>query len=238
MISSAIVPIASVPLTTHGKVDFDALPRPHPAAYGLRRSGADQRHRGVAVPGVGGRAGGPRIGIHDDFFEHGGHSLLAMQVVSRVRDAFRWSCPSARYSSGPRRRDRRAAATRPRTADRSIASPGCCCGSCRCPTRTSRAAAQPQGRRDRSEREYAGPLGPSDRQRGQRVLAERLLREEGLTADQLGHRAAIDPDRIRCPSLKNGCGFWTSSAPAIPSTTCRPRSNTGASLTTRLGTSR
>ena len=30
----------------------------------------------------------PRIGINDNFFELSGHSLLAMQVVSRVREAF------------------------------------------------------------------------------------------------------------------------------------------------------
>ena len=29
-----------------------------------------------------------RIGVHDDFFELGGNSLLAMQVVARVREIF------------------------------------------------------------------------------------------------------------------------------------------------------
>jgi len=29
-----------------------------------------------------------RIGVHDDFFELGGNSLLAMQVVARVREVF------------------------------------------------------------------------------------------------------------------------------------------------------
>jgi acyl carrier protein len=30
----------------------------------------------------------PRVGIHDSFFRIGGHSLLAIRVVSRIRDAF------------------------------------------------------------------------------------------------------------------------------------------------------
>jgi acyl carrier protein len=29
-----------------------------------------------------------RIGVHDNFFDIGGHSLLAMQVIARVREAF------------------------------------------------------------------------------------------------------------------------------------------------------
>lgn len=28
------------------------------------------------------------LGAHDDFFERGGHSLMATQVVSRIRDSF------------------------------------------------------------------------------------------------------------------------------------------------------
>ena len=27
-----------------------------------------------------------RVGIHDDFFDLGGHSVLAMQIVSRMKD--------------------------------------------------------------------------------------------------------------------------------------------------------
>ena len=34
-----------------------------------------------------------QVGIHDDFFHLGGHSLLGMQVVSRVRDAFAVELP-------------------------------------------------------------------------------------------------------------------------------------------------
>ena len=34
-----------------------------------------------------------RIGIHDDFFTLGGHSLLVIQVISRVRDLFQVELP-------------------------------------------------------------------------------------------------------------------------------------------------
>ena len=33
------------------------------------------------------------VGIHDSFFEMGGHSLLAMQVISRVRETFQVDIP-------------------------------------------------------------------------------------------------------------------------------------------------
>src|SRR5205809_5565822 len=40
--------------------------------------------------------GGERVGIHDNFFEAGGHSLLALQLVSRVREALQVELPVRR----------------------------------------------------------------------------------------------------------------------------------------------
>jgi acyl carrier protein len=34
-----------------------------------------------------------RVGIHDNFFERGGHSLMAMRVVTRVSEAFEVELP-------------------------------------------------------------------------------------------------------------------------------------------------
>jgi len=34
-----------------------------------------------------------QVGVHDNFFELGGNSLLATQVISRVRDAFKLELP-------------------------------------------------------------------------------------------------------------------------------------------------
>jgi hypothetical protein len=33
------------------------------------------------------------VGVHDNFFESGGHSLLAMQIISRVREFFPVNLP-------------------------------------------------------------------------------------------------------------------------------------------------
>ena len=68
-----------------------------------RRSGKSARHR--------------EVGAHDDFFALGGHSLRAMQLVTRIRRASAWSSPVRPCSSRRRwrswpRRSRRCAATR------------------------------------------------------------------------------------------------------------------------------
>jgi hypothetical protein len=41
------------------------------------------------------------IGVHDNFFELGGQSLLATQVVARVRAAFKTDLPLRRFFEGP-----------------------------------------------------------------------------------------------------------------------------------------
>jgi amino acid adenylation domain-containing protein len=43
----------------------------------------------------------PRVGIHDNFFDLGGHSLLVAQVMGRVRDAFEVEMPMRRMFEHP-----------------------------------------------------------------------------------------------------------------------------------------
>ncbi|WP_405774633.1 non-ribosomal peptide synthase/polyketide synthase [Streptomyces sp. NBC_00859] len=86
MVPSAIVIVDSLPLTANGKLDHRALPVP---AY---REGADSAASGPATPheeilcGIFAQVlGRPSVGIHDDFFAIGGHSLLAVRLISRIR---------------------------------------------------------------------------------------------------------------------------------------------------------
>jgi acyl-coenzyme A synthetase/AMP-(fatty) acid ligase/acyl carrier protein len=88
MVPAAFVAVDSIPLTPNGKTDRRALPAPERAgpaeAYVAPRTPAEERVAAIwaEVLGV------ERVGVYDNFFEHGGHSLRATQVVSRVRAAF------------------------------------------------------------------------------------------------------------------------------------------------------
>ncbi|MDP8993281.1 MAG: non-ribosomal peptide synthetase, partial [Actinomycetota bacterium] len=90
MVPGAFVPLEALPLTPNGKVDRDALPAPARTRPELPNDWAPPgtaTEQAVAriwsdVLGIEG------IGADDDFFDLGGHSLQATQVVSRLRQAF------------------------------------------------------------------------------------------------------------------------------------------------------
>jgi amino acid adenylation domain-containing protein len=88
MVPAAYVWLAQLPLTPNGKLDRGALPAPADEAYARRgyEAPVDETERTLAgiwseVLGI------ERVGRHDHFFDLGGHSLMAVQVISRVRQA-------------------------------------------------------------------------------------------------------------------------------------------------------
>jgi amino acid adenylation domain-containing protein/FkbM family methyltransferase len=87
MLPDAFVLLDALPLTANGKVDRAALPPPHAApaiAHVAPRSPTERRLAELWCEVL----GTERAGIDDNFFERGGHSLLAARLVMRVRDAF------------------------------------------------------------------------------------------------------------------------------------------------------
>ncbi|WP_342379999.1 amino acid adenylation domain-containing protein [Myxococcus stipitatus] len=89
MVPAFFVLLGELPLTPGGKLDRQALPAPDPTANATSRpfiaprtptesALAEAWMKALRVP---------RVGIHDDFFELGGDSLLATQVASRLREA-------------------------------------------------------------------------------------------------------------------------------------------------------
>jgi len=95
MVPSAFVMLEALPLTVNGKVDRKALPAPDPmqtqsdAAYVAPRTPVEQTMAQIwaDVLGIG------KVGVFDDFFELGGQSLLATQMMSRIKRALHVELP-------------------------------------------------------------------------------------------------------------------------------------------------
>jgi len=88
--------LGELPRTATGKIDRKALPAPSDdayrrAAYAAPATPTEARIAAIwaEVLGASGPAAGSgQLGRHDDFFAVGGHSLLAVRVISRLRAAF------------------------------------------------------------------------------------------------------------------------------------------------------
>ena len=90
MVPQAFVYLDQLPLNSNGKVNRHQLPLPEDGAAGGLAASALPRTRTEAVLAtiweeVLGQAA---VGVHDDFFALGGHSLVAVKVVARVQQAF------------------------------------------------------------------------------------------------------------------------------------------------------
>jgi amino acid adenylation domain-containing protein/non-ribosomal peptide synthase protein (TIGR01720 family) len=90
MVPSAFVFLDELPRTSSGKVDRRRLPapgagRPDLAVPFVAPRGEDERRLAELWSRL---LGLDRVGVQDGFFDLGGHSLVATQVISRVRDLF------------------------------------------------------------------------------------------------------------------------------------------------------
>jgi len=103
MIPSAFVVLDQMPLTPHGKIDRSVLGAHYQPRLELERSYAPPSNEVERVlAGIWCEVlNVERIGIHENFFEAGGHSLLALQLVSRVREDLGAELPLAAIFSSP-----------------------------------------------------------------------------------------------------------------------------------------
>lgn len=90
MAPSAFVVLDKFPLTPNGKINHKALPAPMPDRADSKQTFEPPR---TATEKTLAQLWQellrlPRVGIHDNFFEIGGHSLLAMQFMTRVHNSF------------------------------------------------------------------------------------------------------------------------------------------------------
>jgi len=91
MVPAEIVVLDRMPLTANGKVDRVALPEPDSAA-GEYRAPSNPREETLAslfaeVLGI------DRIGVDDDFFALGGHSLRVIRLIWRIREELEVDVP-------------------------------------------------------------------------------------------------------------------------------------------------
>ncbi len=89
MIPSAFVVLDALPLTSNGKVDHAALPAPDgarldlPVEYVAPRTPQEKILADIWAQLLGVR----QIGVHNNFFELGGDSILGIQVIARAHQA-------------------------------------------------------------------------------------------------------------------------------------------------------
>ena len=95
MIPSAFVMLPALPLTPNGKVDRLALPAPEDTrpeldtAFAAPRTPIEEELAGIWAEVL----SLDRVGIYDNFFDLGGHSLAATRVVSQVLKKFQIEIP-------------------------------------------------------------------------------------------------------------------------------------------------
>ena len=86
MVPSAFEVMESLPVTPSGKVDRRALPAPSSRCADKDSYVAPRSRIEATVAKIWAEVlGMDRVGIYDNFFSSGGHSLIAAQVMSRIR---------------------------------------------------------------------------------------------------------------------------------------------------------
>jgi amino acid adenylation domain-containing protein len=91
MMPSALVMIAALPLTDNGKIDREALAKQKAASSAIEEEQnpyvAPRNEMEEAIAALWRKVLGlQRVGIYDNFFEIGGHSLLAMRLCTKMNE--------------------------------------------------------------------------------------------------------------------------------------------------------
>lgn len=84
MVPASVTVLDELPLTPHGKIDYRALPAPEFSSTTAYRPPRDHRER-VLVDLFAEVLGLSEVGIDDNFFDLGGHSLSATRLAARIR---------------------------------------------------------------------------------------------------------------------------------------------------------
>ncbi len=89
MVPNSVTYLDKIPLTPNGKIDYRSLPSVDLPAHGRPLPAAQHDHIEKMLLSIWqALLPAANIGIYDDFFALGGHSILAIQLFSRIRDEF------------------------------------------------------------------------------------------------------------------------------------------------------
>lgn len=91
LVPSLVVAIDAIPLTPNGKVDRAALPDPFGSAAATAQYEPPRTRLELLLAGIWSEVlKVDRVGLHDNFFDLGGHSLLSLRVAAEVAASTGW----------------------------------------------------------------------------------------------------------------------------------------------------
>ncbi|AUI90618.1 hypothetical protein BVV10_11235 [Xanthomonas oryzae pv. oryzae] len=103
MVPAAYVQLEALPLTANGKLDRRALPAPDAGALVVQAYAAPQGELEIGLAALWRELlGVEQVGRHDSFFALGGHSLLGVRLISRIRSELGLELPLAALFAQPR----------------------------------------------------------------------------------------------------------------------------------------
>ncbi|MDF2629024.1 MAG: tycC3 [Symbiobacteriaceae bacterium] len=100
MVPAAFVQMAQLPKTPNGKIDRKALPAPEQEqtqSSAAPRTPAEARMAALWCDVL----GREQVGVEEDFFDLGGHSLMAARLITRIRTEFGMELPLRAIFSHP-----------------------------------------------------------------------------------------------------------------------------------------
>ncbi len=93
MIPKSVTLLAKWPLTPNGKIDRKALPKPQSAATHIPYVAPRNDIEEVICDIIRRILSVERVGVHDNFFDLGGHSLAASRAIVQIREHFQIDIP-------------------------------------------------------------------------------------------------------------------------------------------------
>lgn len=94
MVPAALLRLDAFPMTRNGKVDRSALPEASPAGSGAGPAAAPGDEIESRLTALWSELLGDRsLGVHSHFFKSGGHSLLAVRLITRINREFAVDLP-------------------------------------------------------------------------------------------------------------------------------------------------